>query len=135
MIESKFKKILYSRASVFVLLLACIWLGLALAKAIYKKYQLDKEIASVKSGIEKLDKNSQELTQTLNYFQNQDFLEKEAKAKLNLKKEGETVVMVSEAAIGQLPQMASSSSQETGSRTLTETKNNLLKWWEYFFAK
>lgn len=141
MAENKFKKIFYSKAVIFILLLACIWLSISLVKAIYKKHQLNQEIASVKSEIEKLDKKSQELTQTLDYFKSQSFLEKEAKEKLNLKKEGETVVMVPEsqlsgqAAIGQQIAQATTTEEGNGSKILTETKNNLIKWWEYFFVK
>ena len=96
--ENKFKKLLRSRAVLFLLLLAFIWLVLVSVKAFYKKRQLDKEIQNLKAEIAKTEQKGQELKQLLNYFGSQDYLEREAKDKLNLKKEGESVVMVQGAA-------------------------------------
>jgi cell division protein FtsB len=131
--ENKFKKFLTSRPFLFVLILAFIWLSLVLIKTIYKKYELNREINNLKAEIEKMDKSGQEMNQLLDYFSSQSFLEKEAKEKLNLRKEGESVVMVSEEAVNQeLITLQATSSAKEGS---FEKKNNFLKWWEYFFKK
>jgi cell division protein FtsB len=132
MAENKFKKFLSSRVCIFLLLLAFIWLGLVLVKAFYKKYQLDREISNLKTEIEKLDKKEKELSTLLDYFGSQNYLEKEAKEKLNLRKEGENVVMVPEAALsGQLIQKEAAEKNESE----TKTENNFIKWWKYFFAR
>lgn len=136
------KKILSSKAFLFVLLLAVIWVGLVSVRAYYKKHQLDQEIISLKEEIDKLDKQGQDLTQLIKYFNNQDFLEKEAKDKLNLKKGDENVVMVPEgqlswqAAIGQELSSATASSMILGSsQPEQEIENNLVKWWKYLFGR
>ena len=137
MAENKLKKIFYSKATVFVLLLAFIWLGIVLVKATYKKYQLNQEIASVKNEMEKLDKKGQELNQMLDYFNSQNSLEKEAREKLNLKKEGETVVIINENSFTQeaaiLPVTTTAATPDDDS--FKNDENNLIKWWKYFFVR
>lgn len=131
--KDKLKQVFNSKVVIFVLLLIFIWLGIVSVRTIYKKYQLDKEISSVKNEIEKLDKKNQELSQMLDYFSSQNFLEKEAKEKLNLKKEGETVVMVNENSLAgeaAILSVATTTAQETGGQ-----ENNFIKWWKYFFAR
>jgi len=135
------KKILSSKIFLFFLLLAIVWVGLVSIKAYYKKSQLDQEISSLKSQIGKLDKQDQDLSQLIKYFNNQNSLEKEAKDKLNLKKSDENVVMVPE---GQLNQQAAASQELSSttasgilgnSQSVKEAENNLIKWWKYLFGR
>ncbi len=136
------KKILSLKIVLFLLLLAVIWMGLVSVKAHYRKNQLDQEVSSLKKEINKLDKSDQELSQLIKYFNNQDFLEKEVKDKLNLKAEGESVVMVPE---GQLnleaaaeQQTASSASAVATGQQSGEQKNktsNIVRWWNYLFGR
>ena len=135
MAENKIKKILYSRWFIFLSLLAFIWLGLVLTKTVYKKYQLNQEIESLKIEIAKMDKKEQELTKLIDYLGSQDSLEKEAREKLNLKKEGESVLMVSETELAK--ELSDSSSQQSviNNEEKTVAENNLIKWWKFFFKK
>jgi cell division protein FtsB len=134
MAESKIKKFLCSRTCVFLLLLAFVWVGLVLVKATYKKHQLDQEISSLKFEIDKLDKKDKEFSDLLDYFNSQNFLEKEAKDKLNLKEEGEKVVMVPETAISQeIFGQSNENMPKEGSEIKPE--NNFIKWWKYFFKR
>jgi len=118
-----------------LLLLAFIWLGLVLVKAVYKKYQLNQEIESLKIEIEKSDKKNQELASLIDYLGSQDALEKEAREKLNLKKEGESVLMVSETNLAK--ELADSSGQglAVGAEEKLVSENNLVKWWKFFFKR
>jgi len=130
------KKILSSKIFLFFLLLAVIWVGLVSIKTYYKKHQLDQEIVALKNEIEKLDKQGQDLNQLIKYFSNQDFLEKEAKDKLNLKKNDENVVIVPEAAITQeLPAASTSSPTLSNIQSVKRAENNLIKWWRYLFGR
>ncbi|HRY52377.1 MAG TPA: septum formation initiator family protein [Candidatus Portnoybacteria bacterium] len=134
--ENKFKKFFSSRVVLFLLLLAFVWLSLVLAKAFYKKRQMDQEISSLKTEIEKMDKKGQELNQLLSYFNSQSYLEKEAKDKLNLKKEGESVVMVQGVSSEEL-----AASENVGNLSIEAAvseqveDNNLVKWWKFFFKR
>jgi len=135
MAENKIKKILYSRWFIFLSLLAFIWLGLVLTKTVYKKYQLNQEIESLKVEIAKMDKKEQELTKLIDYLGSQDYLEKEAREKLNLKKEGESVLMVSETELAK--ELSDSSNQESvvSNEEKIARENNLIKWWKFFFKR
>jgi len=135
------KKILSSKIFLFFLLLAVIWVGLVSIKAYYKKSQLDQEVTSLKSEIGKLDQQDQDLSQLIKYFNNQNYLEKEAKDKLNLKKSDENVVMVPE---GQLNEEADASQELFSTKTngilnnsqpARDAENNLVKWWKYLFGR
>ena len=132
--ESKFKKILGSRSLLFILVLSAIWLTLISVKTLYRKYQLDNEISSLKKEIAKIDRKDQELTQLMSFFNNQDFLEKEAKEKLNLKREGENVAMVPEAAFSQ-ESITTPTSVLGQSETAAVSENNFVEWWKYFFGQ
>lgn len=131
------KKVLTSKFFLFAALLLIIWLGIVSVKAFYRKYQLDQEISVLKVEINKLGNKDSELSQLIKYFENQDFLEKEAKEKLNLKREGENVVMVPEAAISQNLSLADEPTAGASEQALAESKteNNLIKWWKYLFGR
>jgi cell division protein FtsB len=135
--ENKLKNLLRSRAVLFLLLLAFIWLVLVSAKAFYKKRQLDKEIENLKAEIAKTEQKGQELNQLLGYFGSQDYLEKEAKDKLNLKKEGESVVMVQDTSLG----TAGVTEENRGNASVAAAisapvdENNLMKWWKFLFER
>jgi len=136
MSENKFKNFLRSRWCIFLLLLAFIWLGLVLTKTIYKKYQLNQEIESLRTEIDKMDKKEQELTKLIDYLGSQSYLEKEAREKLNLKKEGESVLMVPEADLAkQLPDSSDQGPESGDENKSTGQENNLIRWWKFFFKK
>lgn len=130
--ENKLKKIFSSRAALFLALLAFIWLSLVLVKAFYKKNQLDREIGALKQEIEKLDSQGQELNQLLAYFNSESYLEKEAKDKLNLKKEGESVVMVQGALSAET---VPADGAQAPAAAPAATENNLIRWWNFFFKR
>lgn len=131
------KRVLSSKIFLFFLLLAVIWIGLVSVRAYYKKYQLDQEITALKFQIGKLDKQDQDLSQLLKYFDSSNYLEIEAKDKLNLKKSDESVVMVPEAAISQelATQQATSGVGQSFATQPSVAENNLIKWWNYLFGK
>jgi len=129
------KRLLSSKVFLFFLLLAVIWLGIVLVRTAYRRYQLDQEVSSLKSEIDKLDKKDNELSQLIKYFNNQSFLEREAKDKLNLKKEGESVVMVPEAAISQELSENITSSEPKAEVQKKPADNNFIKWWKYLFGR
>ena len=116
-------------------LLAFIWLGLVLTKTFYKKYQLNQEIESLKVEISKMDRKEQELSKLIDYLGSQDYLEKEAREKLNLKKEGESVLMVSEIELAKELSDSSNQGPTVSSEEKLASDNNLVKWWKFFFKR
>ncbi|MDD2753583.1 MAG: septum formation initiator family protein [Candidatus Portnoybacteria bacterium] len=133
--ENKLKKLLTSRAFLFLLLLAFTWLSLVLVKAFYKRRQMDQEIGALKAEIDKMDKKGQELDQLLSYFNSQAYLEKEAKDKLNLKKEGESVVIVPDVSADQPGAAEQNNSNQTPQPSEPAKNNNPVKWWKFLFKR
>lgn len=128
-VKNFIKKLLGSKVFLFFIVLALIGLVISLGQESYRKYQLTKEINGLKSEIERLEGKNQQMADLMEYFQEGSYLEKEARLKLNLKKPGEKVVVISQTA-----------GVEVDKRIVGETENevsnettNLWKWWEYFF--
>jgi len=124
------KKLLSSKVFLFFITLALIGLTINLGRESYRKYQLTKEINKLESDIERLEKKDEQMANLLEYFKEGSYLEQEARLKLNLKKPGEKVVVISQSA-----------GAEVDERIMVETENqvsnetaNFWKWWEYFFT-
>ncbi len=120
------KKLLGSKVFLFFIVLALIGLAISVGRESYRKYQLTKEINRLKSETERIEGRNQQLTNLLEYFKEESYLEKEARLKLNLKKPGEKVVILSQ----------SDSPEDLPLEIQPEIKKeevNWWKWWEYFF--
>jgi cell division protein FtsL len=136
---AKIKKILGSRITLFFLLLAFIWLVVNVVNIYYRKYKINKEIEDLKAQISSAEKSNQQISEMIDYLGSRDYLEKEAREKLNMKKPGEEVVII------EPPKQATTSSSEvTPENNKTEKKDNLApapagsesnlaKWWKFFF--
>ncbi|MFH1460862.1 MAG: septum formation initiator family protein, partial [Patescibacteria group bacterium] len=111
-----------------------IVLAVSAGRESYRKYQLTQEIDSLKSEIEKIEGNNQQLANLMDYLKQESYLEKEARLKLNLKKPGEKVVIFSDQPDEQLENTDSQTSPENTLQEQTKEKTaNYWKWWEYFF--
>lgn len=82
-----------------------------------------------------MEKKHQELDQLISYVGSQDFLEKEAKDKLNLKKEGENVAMINESALGREVAGEAATTTSAQNPVAPKDENKLIRWWKFFFAK
>ena len=126
--KSFFIKILLSNFFlIFVLFIIAI-----LGWRMYGEYEnnklIDNEIDGLKQEIKDLENSSEEFSKLIEYFDSDIFIEKEAREKFGLKKEGEQVVVVpKEAGIDNKSQDYLINNKET--------KKFLPKlWWEYFFV-
>lgn len=101
----------------------------ALFKETYKKYQIQKEVDELRQEAEQLEKNNQKLRGLVEYFKTENYSEKGAREKLNLKKEGEQVVVL------RSPENYTLEKGETQNEEEPEeiAMPNPLKWWGYFF--
>jgi len=135
----KIKKILGSKITLFFLMLGLIWLVVNVVSVYYKKYKINKEIEDLKAQIANADKSDQQISEMIDYLSSQNFLEKQVREKLNMKKPGEEVVII------EPPKQQATSVQEvlpgndkTGKNdNLTQEppkpESNLAKWWKFFF--
>ena len=92
-----------------------------MGKESYRKYQTHKEVTSFKREIESLKEKNQALSNLLDYFGSEKSLEKEARLKLNLLKEGEKLVIIT-------PDKETDSRNQPSEDTEKEQSSNFKKW-------
>ncbi len=129
-VKNFIKKLLSSKVFLFFIILALIGLIISLGQESYRKYQLTKEINGLKSEIEQLEGKNQQMADLMEYFQEGSYLEKEARLKLNLKKPGEKIVVISQTAGAEVDKRIVAETEDEVSNETT----NFWKWWEYFFT-
>lgn len=100
-------------------------LVVALGRESYFNYQTNQEIKKLQQQIDELQKSNGDLAEMEKYFQSDEFLEKEAKLKLNLIRDGEKLIIVK-----QEENIAAAEVQKEE----TENISNIKKWWLYFFG-
>lgn len=142
--KNNFKqKFFSSKAVLFCLLLFLIWVALVCVKTTYKKYEMAKETNNYKAQVEKMKNEINSLNNEKGLLSGMDFLEKEAKLRLNLKKEGEEVVVLlkdgssdsqeNEAQLTPDGDVAIDSAGASGENKTEQKETDWHKWWRYFF--
>ncbi|HTW96468.1 MAG TPA: septum formation initiator family protein [Candidatus Methylomirabilis sp.] len=116
----------------YFLTFICILVLTVVAGPIYRnaiqRYQVDNEIAALQKQISDLQASNDDLTKLKTYLQSDQFVEKEARLNLGLRKQGEQVVVVEGANGG--------AKIDSGALAVADKKNsNAVKWWNYFFSK
>lgn len=109
--------------------LVAVFLFFYLTKTFYIKYQINREISIIDEKITESQAQEDEFQRMAENLTNKDFLEKEARLKLNLKKPGEEVIMIINSTNGkkdELPQGETESIQD-------DNQNNLKKWIDVIF--
>jgi cell division protein FtsB len=119
------RKFLQSKFAALVLSGILLFVMLAAAKLIMQKREVDREIAQLEAKADEIQRDNQELSELIKYFNTPEYAERQAREKLNLKKEGEHVVV--------LPR----DEEETGNvaGVNSDQRNNPKKWFDYFFGK
>jgi len=137
----KIKKILSSKIFLFIAIFVLIFLLIGLIRETYRKHQLMGEINQLKSNVDKLEGDNQQLVDLIDYFKEDSYLEKEARIKLNLRNPGETVVVLSKDTINKVEVIRKGGAEieEEDKKDVESVINNdpemvnYWKWWEYFF--
>ncbi len=103
------------------------------AREIINRRDLEKEIRGLEEQISGLSGRNQELGGLIDYFKTNDFVEEVARTKLNLKKEGEKIIIVPE----EKERSGQPGDQEFVAVLQEQIKHdyqpNPVKWWNYFF--
>ena len=107
-----------------------VFVAIAIYKETSKKNQIQSEIQKLKDEAEKIGKDNSNIQEKIAYFQSQDYMEKEAKDKLNLKSPDEQVVVVKPTIMkeAQAPEQ-----KDPVAPPQVVVVANHLKWWNYFF--
>ncbi len=119
----EFQDFLKSRMATWLLTTAVVLVLVAFGRVSWQKYQIDKEIAKLEEQAQKIQKDNEQLSHLIKYFNTEDYQEKQAREKFNLKKEGEVVVGLPE-----------ESSEAEGGVAGSISGSNAKKWFSYFFG-
>ena len=120
-------KLLYSKSFLVFLVVILILVVIALGQESYRYFRVNQQIKDLENKIEELKKSNEELVGLEQYFQSEEFLEKQARLKLNLTKPGEKLIIIK-----QIEEDLEEFGQEQG---LAKELSNIQKWWQYFFGK
>ena len=126
-----YKYLIKSKVFFIFLITVSLVLIFGIFQNFYHRYQVKKDLDQLNTEVMSLNKQKEDLDKLLNYYKNESNLEKEARIRLNYKKEGEKVVVI-------LPTATTS----PGSNEITfsspasdENLPNYKQWWYYFFGK
>lgn len=106
------------------------WLAIILYMAVtagrlaYKNYQLNQDEAKLEHEITELEVEIQDLKNKIVYYQSDSYKEKMLRARLNLQKPGEKVVVITPE-----PKAEEVKIEKPDKRTNPE------RWWDYFFPQ
>lgn len=120
------KKILYSKPSIFFLLLVIIFIVIALGRESYRFFRINQEIKGLKQKIADIEKSNEELSKMREYYQSEEFLEREARLKLNLTKPGEKLIIIKQ-------KEESPEEKIEEKKAIAKEISNIQRWWDYFF--
>lgn len=120
-------KLLYSKSFIVFLIIVLILVIIVLGKESYQYFRISQEIKSLEKSIEELEKENEELARMEKYFNSEDFLEKQARLKLNLAKPGERVIII------KTPEDLEQEVEQE--QTIAKEISNIQKWFEYFLGK
>lgn len=132
--DNVFLRVLSSKPALFLELALLAFFSFNLGKEMLKKNALEKEVLSLQEELSQLDKDKSELSELLNYVQTDAFAELEAREKLNLAKAGENLIVIP-SADGGTQAVAGQKEENAASGNSAGKKNNLVRWWQYFFAE
>lgn len=113
---------LKSKMVTWLLLVLFLFVLTITIKSYTQKYQIDKEIAKLEGEAEKVKRENDQLASLIEYLKTPDYQEKAAREKLNLKKDGEYVVVLP-------PNASDADSTQTG----VKSQSNASQWFNYFF--
>ena len=128
------RKILSSKILLVLSVAILIFFSINLFKEFINRQDLTKETDSLQTEINGLQKKNQELSNLINYFQSLDYVEKEARTKLNLRKPGEKIIVVpgSDSSTAPQPQLQPTV-DNLAVYSSSDNSNNPSRWWNYFF--
>ncbi|HPI67458.1 MAG TPA: septum formation initiator family protein [bacterium] len=114
----------FSTKTLFWLLcLIFLFTSFAIYKQLNRQKQIDLSNEKIKNDIVQLEAQNKELEQLIAYFSSSEFVEKEAREKLNMAKPGEKTLVITQ------DKNTIINNQEK------KQTSNPLGWWQYFFGK
>jgi len=118
------QEFLKSRIATVALSGVLIFVMVITARIFVQKRVVDREIAKLQDQMERVKKDNEQLSSLIQYLNTTEYQERQAREKLNLKKDGEFVVV--------LPQGSTSGTEAT--QTEATKASNYERWFNYFFG-
>ena len=118
------KVLLQSKVTTFLLAGMLILVMLITSKLLLQKREVDREIQNLQAESEQLQTNNRQLSELIKYLNTPEYADKEAREKLNLRKEGEYVVV--------LPKDVG---EQIAGANIQDQASNPKRWFNYFFAE
>jgi len=125
--KSVFKRIVNSKVLLLGLLIILVLVGLATYKENKRQQKTVNTLSALEQEVAKLENKNMELSELIQYLKSDDFVDREAREKLNMQQPGEQVVLISREVVKEMGQ--ASSANGTGIRS------NWQLWQEYFFGE
>ena len=125
-----YQKLLKSKIFFIFIIPILLALIVGIFQKLYNRYEIKGNLDNLNTEIADLNKQKNDLNQLVDYYKNESNLEKEARVRLNLKKEGEKVVII-------LPLATSTVENSETVKTSQNIENlpNYKQWWYYFMEK
>jgi len=117
--------LLKSKITTWFLVILLIAGFVGFGRVYWQKRQIDLEIAKLQERADKISADNEELSYLVRYFNTPEYQERQAREKLNLKREGEFVVGLPDEIIDATAQGATTSSSKANSKT----------WFNYLFSQ
>ncbi|OIO16858.1 hypothetical protein COV56_01655 [Candidatus Kuenenbacteria bacterium CG11_big_fil_rev_8_21_14_0_20_37_9] len=121
--NSHIKFFLSSKTVIIVLFFFLIFIGRAIIREKSRQQDTLKNISTLETSISQIEERNSKLVEMVKFFRSSDFIEREAREKLNMQKPGEKVVIVPRIGQGVV----------AGDYADAENIPNYLRWWLYFF--
>ena len=113
-----------SRVVKIILTVVGISLIISLSRDILRLLKASDQIRLAEQRVQQLETGQRQLLEKKEYFQSEEFVEEEARNKLNMAKPGETIVV--------LPPSSGAEEDKSKSKSQIEIPN-WKKWWQLFF--
>jgi len=122
----------------FVGLTIIILISIPLSKNISQRYKINQQVKQLQQEIANIQNKNELLKQSISYLESNQFVEEQARLKLGLKKEGESVAVIeTQPNQGNKQNEIATTSifNIPGLATVQQVKpvTNQQKWWKYFF--
>ncbi len=125
------RQLLGSKILLGISILILVFFSFNLINEIINRRDLQNDISVLEDEINQLNNKNQELSSLIGYFESLDFVEEEARTKLNLRKPGEKIIIVNEEENIEETEKLFDTSLLTTDNIIHLT--NPERWWNYFF--
>ncbi len=121
-----------ARSTIIAEIAVLVIIGVALAKEVVHKYQIEHDIAQLQAQAETLQNKNGELQSLITYFESDNYAEEQARLQLGMQRPGESVVTVLGAETDE-PSAGGGAALAVNDSTSAASASNPQRWWDHFF--